>query len=445
VLPINDAQSGAARVCLILGSSQPTSTASCSPGHDSVPITGLPAHTGSQDVAVAYVGEVNGARYGDIAVSDSAASFDGRAGAGVTWIVGLSAKPRAIDLNKLGRDGFEIGGAAAGDGASVTDERGGPGIGDVNGGGLDSVVLTSTQPQDGAERDPSTAWVVFGRRGTRSVDLAHLAGRGFAIDGPAGGTIEQATIVGDVNGDGLADIGVQDSATLGQDAVVYGSASSAAVDLGLLGRRGFLVTGLASASGGPIAGAGEGNGDGLGDLLVGDPWSGGECGPDSPIEAEICPGTAYLIYGERGNRNVNVQDLGARGYTISSHGTDGLGATVAAVGGGGRPDLLVGDNSHVFVIFPRAGGARTKPINLDRSGFGGFVISFPTGTGIALGPGSGPGLAGVGDLNGDGRGDILVEPATPNGNATDFYVVYGKTSSSAVNLAQLGSAGFQIH
>ena len=140
-----------------------------------------------------------------------------------------------------------------------------------------------------------------------------------------------------------------------------------------------------------------------------------------------------------------MQDLGARGYTISSHGTDGLGATVAAVGGGGRPDLLVGDNSHVFVIFPRAGGARTKPINLDRSGFGGFVISFPTGTGIALGPGSGPGLAGVGDLNGDGRGDILVEPATPNGNATDFYVVYGKTSSSAVNLAQLGSAGFQIH
>jgi hypothetical protein len=441
--PFNDAQSGAARVCLILDTRAPRVSVSCA--HAAAPITGLPAGTSWQDVSVAEVGNVTGDQYGDIAVSDSAASFDGRAGAGVTWIVGKSRHQGAIDLAKLGSGGFEIGGAGAGDGASVEIDGVAPGTGDVTGDGLDSVLLTDPLPAKGVERDSGTVWVVSGTRSGRSVDLAHLGGRGFAIDSAADGTIEEAAILGSVNGSRVAAVGVQDTAHLGEDAVVYGSASGATVSLRRLGSRGFLISGLAPAVGGPIVGVGDENGDGVGDMLVGNPWSGGDCGPTSPITTEICPGAAYLIYGSRRGGNVNVHRLGARGYMISSRSgaTNGLGSTVAAGGGAGRRDLLISDNSHVFVIFPRRGRDERHPLNLDRR-YRGYQIVFPIASGIALGPADGPAIGAIGDINEDGIPDLLVQPPAPNANATDSYVVYGKRSQSAVNLARLGRGGFRL-
>jgi hypothetical protein len=454
-LPFSEAQSGPVRVCVIVGVHGRRRTASCA--HGGVPITGLPAGTNWAEVSVAAVGDVTGDRYGDIAVSDAAASFHGRARAGVTWIVGESADQGTIDLaNPDGAD-FEIGGASAHDGASVQIDGPAPETGDVSGGGLDSVLLTS-QPSGGDEaHDGATVWVVGGSRSGRTVDLARLGDRGFAIDGPVGTTIGYASILGDVNGNGHAAVGVQDSASLGEDAVVYGSTSRASVQLARLGSRGFLIHGLAPAVGGPIAGAGDQNGDGLADILVGNPWSGGNCGPTSPITTEICPGAAYLIYGSRAGASVNVHRLRARGYTIVSRSgaTDGLGSSVAAVGSGPRRDLLIGDNADVMVIFPRAlpradracgceGSDHSRALNLDGREHWGFQISFPTAAGIALGPADGPQIAGIGDINGDGRPDILLQPSAPTGNSIDSYVVYGKTSRAPVNVAQLGGDGFRI-
>jgi FG-GAP repeat len=60
----------------------------------------------------------------------------------------------------------------------------------------------------------------------------------------------------------------------------------------------------------------------------------------------------------------------------------------------------------------------------------------------------GDSVAGAGDVNGDGRPDILVTRlnADPNGRdkAGSAYVVFGKASNSALDLAALGSQGFQI-
>jgi hypothetical protein len=426
-------------VCLILGA-RALSGASCAAGHGVVAVTGLPHGTTAGNVSVADVGDVNGGRFGDIAVSDSAASFDGRAHSGITWVVFGRARPTVIDLAHLGSGGFEIGGPRAGARTGVEDESQGPGVGDVNGNGLDSIALSSrTSPA----ADSDTAWVVFGKRGAAPIDLAHLAGKGFEIQGTNGAS---PTILGDVNGDGRADIALSGIGN-GLISVVYGSSSSATVQLGALGARGFRISGLDAVVGGTIAGVGDLTGDGTADMLVGNPWSGGECGPNAPLLAEICPGQAYVIYGERADENIDVQHLGSHGYRIASTSgaTDGLGSTVAAAGdvnGDGRPGLLIGDNAHVYVI---SGRARSGPIDLDTLGSRGFVITFPLSSGIALGPGAGPPIASVGDLSADGRSDILVEPASTNGEATDFYVVYGKTSSAPVHLANLGMAGFQIH
>ena len=72
-------------------------------------------------------------------------------------------------------------------------------------------------------------------------------------------------------------------------------------------------------------------------------------------------------------------------------------------------------------------------------GSGGFRIE-----GIDAGDWSGFSVSGAGDVNGDGRADVIVGArAWPNGipNAGESYVVFGKTSTSTVDLANLGSGG----
>jgi hypothetical protein len=141
-----------------------------------------------------------------------------------------------------------------------------------------------------------------------------------------------------------------------------------------------------------------------------------------------------------------VHRLRSRGYKIysKSGATNGLGSSVATVRSGSRADLLIGENAHVVVIFPREARRHARSLNIDDPGERGFQIGFPVAPGIALGPADGPAIAGIGDINGDGRADILVQPSAASGNTVDSYVVYGKTSRTPVNVARLASDGFQV-
>lgn len=84
-----------------------------------------------------------------------------------------------------------------------------------------------------------------------------------------------------------------------------------------------------------VAGAGDVNGDGLADLVVG----------ESPFGCQARPGTAYVIYGTRESATVDLRDLGDRGFAIRGTGQDGLGEAVDGAGdvnGDGLADLVVG-------------------------------------------------------------------------------------------------------
>jgi FG-GAP repeat protein len=204
-----------------------------------------------------------------------------------------------------------------------------------------------------------------------------------------------------------------------------------AIDLAAVaaGTGGFVVHGedAYDQSGGSVAAAGDVNGDGLADLLVGAPFAAG---------AGNAEGGTYVVFGRAGRFDVPV-DLaavaaGEGGFVI--HGEDAYdyaGVSVAAVGdlnGDGLADVLVGapwgDGAGdaepyagaAYVVFGRAGGAAVD-LAAVAAGTGGFAVR-----GEDAGDGAGRSVAATGDVDGDGLADLLVgadgaEGAAPGGRA----------------------------
>ncbi|MEM7705284.1 MAG: choice-of-anchor D domain-containing protein [Pseudomonadota bacterium] len=365
----------------------------------------------------------------------------------------LTATPRTqaqtIDLGNLGGGGFAIEGVAANDysGRSVS------GAGDVNGDGLADLIVGAAQADQGDENYAGTSYVVFGKSSGGTVELGSLGSDGFAIEGAAANDYSGRSVsgAGDVNGDGLADLIVGAPGTgnlVGTSYVVFGKSSGGTVDLGSLGSGGFAIEGAApfDFSGGSVSGAGDVNGDGLADLIVGaynaDPGN------------EDRAGTSYVVFGKSSGGTVDLASLGSGGFAIEGAAADHFsGGSVSGAGdvnGDGLADLIVGADGAdpggenyagtSYVVFGKSDGGTVALGNL---GGDGFAIE-----GVAADDRSGRSVSGAGDVNGDGLADLIVGAFRVDvggeTNAGTSYVVFGKTSSSTVDLGSLSSGGFAI-
>jgi Ca2+-binding RTX toxin-like protein len=407
-------------------------------------------------VSVARAGDVDGDGRGDVIVGSEVASYNGRSNAGAAWVAFGQPSKTAIDLSETGR-GFRIEGPEpeARAGFSVS------GAGDVNGDGKADVVVGAKGATFGASNAPAppgAAYVVFGSSSTIPVDLANLGSRGFRIRAVTPGTLLQlGTSVsggGDVNGDGLSDVVVgapgarMSHGNAGTAFVIFGSGSTAEVDVGALGSRGFSISGSPPAAnelGAGVAMLGDVDGDGRADVAAGAP----------ACASCFLPSYVHVVRGKAGNGPVDPGTVGGWGYSIrqAASSANRIGNVIAAAGdvnGDGRPDLVLGDpggfittsQRSAYVVFGRATTGDT--VDVPPAAGVGFAIVGPSG----VENGFGQAVGGGGDVNGDGKADLVVGDrfADPLGrtNAGSSFVVFGKSDSTTVDALAPGAGGFRI-
>ena len=346
--------------------------------------------------AVAGAGDVNGDSYGDVVIGapnyNTTNAFEGQARIYTGSATGVLAT--ALWTSTTG----SFGGANQYGGGAVA------AAGDWDGDGVGDVMLGVGT--SGAGR----AYMLLGRSTafpkTTCTFVTTASGFGTALSS-----------LGDVNGDGYADVAVGQqflTTNTGSVSVYLGSTACPAAAK-------YTVAGSATTQqfGASIAG-GDYNGDGFGDLLVGAPLY---------TNVEANEGRALAFYGApsglstAASNDISGGQANAQvGYSIASAGD---------VNGDGYPDLIAGapywtntasSEGRVMVYYGNSTGYSATPSWTYNGGLAGAHLGWA--------------VSGAGDVNGDGYGDVAVGAPDYNGTFTGCgraYVFLGSASGLAAS------------
>ena len=363
-------------------------------------------------------------------------------------------------------------------------------VGDINGDNIDDFAIGAPAADPNGDRSGAT-YIIYGQTDgfSANINLRNLnAGDGFRIVGENRGDLSGGSVSsGDVNGDGFNDIiigalqaepdGDHINHNSGSTYVVFGKSGgySGTVNLSSIVTNGdgFRLDGENRSDwSGEFVSAGDINGDGYDDVIIGVSWVGynGDGGRS---------GSTYVVFGKPDNPDesndlngiMSLSELdGSDGFRIDGGGpVDWSGRFVSSgdVNGDGYDDIIIGaryvgqydDNGDwsgtAYVVFGKANDANDSSdfdaiMRLSEiDGSNGFRIDGVNYHGLS-------GLSSAGDINGDGNDDIIIgfNAVARNGNWIGAsYIVFGKANDASgastfdanVRLSELdGSDGFRI-
>ncbi len=442
--------------------------------------------------SVSNAGDVNGDGFDDLIVgayraNPTSPSLE-KSGAGKSYVVfGEASLPATIDLSTLGQSGkpagFHIWGDVTGDysGRSVS------AAGDLNGDGFDDLVIGAYRADPDSGYNSGKSYVVFGKSNWSANPTVRLSDdiattnpgvSGITILGQAALDLSGVSVnsAGDVNGDGFndlvigayrADPGNPERNDASKTYLIYGNESlPKVIDLATLGQSGqpsgvtFFGQVALDYSGFSVSSAGDINGDGFDDLII------GAFGADpSGLPANSGGGETYIVFGGPSLPDtIDLLTLGqagqAAGFTVLGQARDDQsGRSVSGAGdfnGDGFDDLIIGaiganpsgrvDAGKTYLIFGKSDWSTTLTLRLsDALGTNGITIS-----GQAAGDLSGISVRNAGDFNADGFDDILIganqfDVGGTKVDAGASYLIYGKPSGNTnIDLSNLGTSGLTI-
>ena len=272
--------------------------------------------------------------------------------------------------------------------------------GDVNGDGFDDVIIGASK-NNGGGVNAGRAYIFFGGATINtSVDVILT---GAAVNNYFGISVSSA---GDMNNDGFDDVivGAHGYNSFTGRAYIYygGGVMNSVADVTLTGQF------TNNEFGKSVSGAGDLNGDGFDDVIVG------------AYASNAYTGKAYIFYGSAAMDN--IADLTMNGES----GSDEFGASVSNAGdvnGDGYADVTIGaDNFNsgqgkAYIYF---GGVSMNNVADVTMGGEGIVNYF------------GASVSNAGDVNDDGYSDVIVGAYGYNSNTGRTYIYYGGVSMNSI-------------